>query len=92
MGKLVTVKTGFTGVFAPLSIGFAELSAGNTFIFTDAEYAALPASVTRAIVLTTSGLPDPVRVPVTQTWVQVTAAQYAALSPPNPSILYVVIG
>lgn len=59
MGKLVTIKPSYTGVvLIPTMRG---IDAGQTFTLTDAEYAALPASVTRAITLTTSGLPDPSR-------------------------------
>lgn len=62
MGKLVTVKSGYTGVvLIPNQSGGPGLYSGQTFTLTDAEYAGLPASVTRAIALTTSGLPDPVR-------------------------------
>lgn len=64
MGKLVTVKTGYTAVLLPNKSGdgsFRNYSPGDQVTVTDAEYTALPASTLAAITLTTSGLPDPAR-------------------------------
>ncbi len=58
MGKLVTVKSGFTAV--PLPPQGRPFNAGQTQTLTDAEYAALPVSTTRAISLTSSPA-DPAR-------------------------------
>lgn len=64
MGKLVTVKTGYTAVLLPNKSGDGSMrnySPGDTVTVTDAEYAAFNAATLGAITLTTSGLPDPAR-------------------------------
>jgi len=61
MGKQVTVKSGFTAVPLPQAGNPSKpYNAGQTAILTDAEYAALPASVTRCLGSPTN-VPDPAR-------------------------------
>lgn len=64
MGKLVTVKTGYSAVLLPDSKGSGSqrnYSPGDQVTVTDAEYAAFNSATLNAITLTTSGLPDPYR-------------------------------
>jgi hypothetical protein len=64
MGKLVTVKTGYSAVLLPDKAGSGSLrnySPGDQVTVTDAEYAAFNQATLNAITLTTSGLPDPKR-------------------------------
>jgi len=64
MGKLVTVKSGYSAVLLPDKAGSGSqrnYSPGDTVTVTDAEYAAFNAATLQAITLTTSGLPDPYR-------------------------------
>lgn len=50
MGKQVTIASGFSSVGLPQSGNSSKpFSAGQTAVLTEAEYAALPASVTRAL-------------------------------------------
>lgn len=62
MGKQVTIKPGFVDVPLPQA-GNANkpFSAGQTAILTDAEYSALPASVTRALVSPATNVAEPNR-------------------------------
>lgn len=60
MGKQVTVLPGFSYVEAPGPLGPKTYQAGQTIVYTDAEYAALPASITRCISSPTT-VPNPVR-------------------------------
>jgi hypothetical protein len=59
MGKIVQVNPQFSAVALPPSN--LPFKAGQTTTLTDAEYAALPAATTRALTVTQSGVPDPVR-------------------------------
>ena len=68
MGKSVVVKSGYSFVEAPGKFGPKTYPAGSTIVLTDAEYAALPASVVRALVstgtppvVTTAEVAEPVR-------------------------------
>lgn len=64
MGKLLTVKTGYSAVLLPDkngSGGFRNYSPNDQVIVSDAEYAAFNAATTQAVTVTTSGLPDPAR-------------------------------
>jgi hypothetical protein len=59
MGKLVQVKASSGGVpLPPLGVHYY---AGETATLTDKEYGALTTTAKNAIVVVTSGLPDPVR-------------------------------
>lgn len=49
MGKSVTIINGFTDVMLPSATGTHPYSSGQTAILTDAEYAALPTSTSRAL-------------------------------------------
>jgi hypothetical protein len=60
MGKIISINAGFTSVY--LSGPDRRYNAGDSVTLTDAEYAALDASLTRAVTLTQSGVVDPVRV------------------------------
>lgn len=65
MGKIVTVKTGYTAVLLPNKSGdgsWANYKPADTVTVTEAEYAAFNDATLGAITLTTSGLPDPYRV------------------------------
>lgn len=75
MGKLLTVKAGYSGVLLPNRTGNAynatvspqvpgwrNYNAGDTVTVTDAEYALFNAATTAAVTVTTSGLADPYRV------------------------------
>lgn len=59
MGKIVQVKPGFTGVM--LIPSMRGIDAGQQFTLTDAEYAALPSSVSRTVTIIQSGVTDPTR-------------------------------
>jgi hypothetical protein len=49
MGKQVTVKPGFTSFRGPGPKGYKAYQAGQTIVYTDAEYAGLSASDLRAL-------------------------------------------
>lgn len=61
MGKRVTVLSGFSTVVLPTPTGPASFSGNQTADLTDAEYAALPTSVTRALAASPSTIAEPVR-------------------------------
>ena len=61
MGKLLTVKSGYSAVLLPSTNGLRNYSPGDQVTVTDAEYAAFTAETTNAVTVTTSGLPDPAR-------------------------------
>jgi hypothetical protein len=60
MGKQVTVKPGFTSFRGPGPKGYKAYQAGQTIVYTDAEYAGLSASDLRALNTPTT-VADPVR-------------------------------
>lgn len=60
MGKVIQVKKEYSGV--QVLAGYRGLSSNEQFTLTDAEYAALPPAVVRAITLITSGVDEPSRV------------------------------
>lgn len=64
MGKLLTVKTGYSAVLLPNKNGDGtqrNYSPGDQVTVTDAEYAAFNQATLNAVTVTTSGLPDPKR-------------------------------
>lgn len=61
MGKVVQVKSSFDQVLLPTNVGLRPFRSGASTTLTDAEYAALTASTTRALTITSSGVADPVR-------------------------------
>lgn len=60
MGKQVTVKSDFTDVVLPTALGLQAFNGGAVVVLTDAEYAALTTSTTRAL-SAPSTVADPVR-------------------------------
>lgn len=61
MGKSVTVLPGFSFVQGPGPQGSKSYKTGATIVYTDAEYAALPLSVTRCLSTPATTVPDPSR-------------------------------